>query len=206
MSAPRLPAVPGNAPRPVHSIKSASLAAAIAIIVQSGFRNLLWACAIFGAPVATVGFVYQVVVMHQDRFRHEFVANAAEALSRDVGEPDLIDVKVTAPSLVDARPNYDLRQALFATLIARARFVDVHGVDHQAMSPAARKAAQGFLVDDSDLFRRLDNEKQKDRDTYLFDWRSYEGRLHVLHAELDALVSRTATASTTPPPDPSSQR
>ncbi len=133
--------------------------------------------------------------MQQERLRHEFVANAAEALSRDLAEPDLIDVKLTAPSLADARPNGDLHQTLFATLIARARFVDMHGIDPKTMTVAARKVAMHFLEEDAEMFRRLQAEKQKNRDIYLFDWRADEGRLRILHAELDALVSQPLGAA-----------
>ena len=154
-------------------------------------RNLLWGCAVVGAPVATAGFVYHVVVMHQDRLRYEFSA-AAPAQAPETSDPDLIDVKVTAPTLADARPEHDLRLALFGMLIARGRFVDVHGAAPANLTPALRRVAWDMLDDDEDMFKKLRAEKQKDLDTYLFDWRSDEERLHVLHAQISILAPRQA--------------
>ena len=166
------------------------LLAAAALLTQSSFRNVAWVCAIIGTPVATAGFVYHVVAMHQARSRHEFHASAVETLSHEATDPDLIDVNVTAPSLADARPDRDLRTTLFAMLIARSRFIDIHGPDPAGITPAFRRTALAMLDEDDKMLRQLRAERQKDFDTYLFDWRSDETRLQVLHVQLKALMQR----------------
>ncbi len=186
-------AATGTRPRgdPAERLRTASFwLACAAIVSQSSVRNLLWGCAAVGAPAATVGFVYQVAVMHQERLQQEFVPKAAEMLSRETPAPDLIDVRVTAPSLVDARPDADLRRALFAMLIARARFVDVHGADPKSITAAVRRAAWAILDEDETMLTELHAESLKDFDTYLFDWRPDEDRLRVLHAQIEVLVPR----------------
>ncbi len=162
------------------------------MFAQAAVRNLLWGCAVVGAPVATVAFVYHVVVMHQDRLRHEF-NTAAPADTVETSDPDLIDVKITAPTLADGRPGQDLRLALFGMLIARGRFVDTHGSNPASLTPALRRIAWDMLDDDAAMFGKLQAEKRKDLDTYLFDWRSDEERLHVLHAQLNTLAPRPET-------------
>ena len=200
MSAPsRAHAPPAGSSHPAGRLQKLCLWLGVAaLLTQSGFRNLLWTCAVIGAPVATAGFVYQVVAMHQARSRHEFVANAVETLSRETPEPDLIDVKVTAPSLADARPERDLRMALFAMLIARSRFIDIFGPDPASITPAFRRTALSMLNEDEQMFRQLQAERQKDLDLYLLDWRMGETRLRILNVQLKKLVQRPASPAARP--------
>jgi hypothetical protein len=162
-------------------------AAATAIVVETGARNLmLWTLVTLGTPATTVAFVYEVVQMRQTSLRREASDRAAVATGQSGSTSDAGGRIQHAPP---ADADLDLRHRLTSMLIAHAHFVDIYGDNPESVSPADKKAALGMLVDDERMFARLQAEKRKDLDNYLFDLQQDEARLRVLHVQLAALAS-----------------
>lgn len=179
-------------------IKRISIGAAVAaIIVETGAKNLvLWTLVTLGTPAATAAFVYEVVQMRQSRLQHEATDRAGVASKQDGSMPDVAtqDSRAQRGSIAgtDAGADTDLRHRLTSMLAARAHFVDIYGADPESVSPVFRKIALDMLAGDERMFVKLQVEKQKDLDGYLFDLQQDEARLHVLHAEVLTLASDSA--------------
>jgi hypothetical protein len=106
------------------------------------------------------------------------------AAGQDGAEPDTRVQRAPAPE-----GDTDLRRTLTAMLIAHAHFVDLYGADPESVAPADKRVALAMLDGDNRMFARLQAEKQKDLDGYLFDLQQDEARLRVLHAQVAALAS-----------------
>lgn len=176
-------------------------AAAAAIVVETGAKNLLlWSLVMIGTPATTAGFVYEVVQMRQSRLQHEasdramVVASKQEGSGSDIADQESKPLR-TSPGDAGLGPEMDLRHRLTSMLIARAHFVDVYGANPESVAPISKKVAQEMLVDDERMFIRLEVEKQKDLDNYLFDLQQDEAHLRVLHAQVATLASPVTSSA-----------
>ena len=194
----------------MSQLKKISIGAAtVAIVAETGLKNLmLWTLVTIGTPATTAAFVYEVVQMRQARFQKEAsdrVRNSTKsnAVAGDIAEFDPKAAAQQGSSDGDAGPDTDLNHHLMAMLVARAHFVDIYGSDPETVSPVYKTMALGMLAEDESMFAKLEAEKQKDLDGYLFDLQRDESRLRVLHAQLATLarpgVSAAAKPSTVTP-------
>ncbi|WP_158808041.1 hypothetical protein [Beijerinckia sp. L45] len=173
-------------------------AAAAAIVVETGAKNLvLWTLVTIGTPATTAGFVYEVVQMRQSRLQQEATDRAHVQSKRDGSSSDVADQDGRAPRTTaadtDAGPDTDLRHRLTSMLIARAHFVDIYGNNPESVTPLYRKIALDMMADDERMFAKLEAEKLKDLDGYLFDLQQDEAHLRVLHAQVTTLVQPPGT-------------
>jgi hypothetical protein len=168
-------------------------AAAAAFVVETGGKNLLlWTLVTIGTPVTTATFVYEVVQMRQSRLQHQAAERAAVTAEHETSIADPADrgSRISQDSFADADsgPEADLHHHLASMLIARALFIEIYGANPDSVSPAHRKIALDMLADDVRMFARLDGEKRRDLDGYLFDLQQDEAHLRVLHAQVATLA------------------
>jgi hypothetical protein len=124
--------------------------------------------------------------------QHQAAERAAVTAEHETSIADPADrgSRISQDSFADADsgPETDLHHHLASMLIARALFIEIYGANPDSVSPAHRKIALDMLADDVRMFARLDGEKRRDLDGYLFDLQQDEAHLRVLHAQVATLA------------------